>query len=134
MKLIEWLKEGMGQKTLDEFEMEIEDDEITEAFKAGIIGQREVWLLTGDYKILKNGFPDVEADLPDDVKADLTIQRALARVKFSECVIPESAMEDLSIQRLLARQKFKGVVANKPVSFLRAFEGFYINLGDDENE
>ena len=111
MKLIEWLKEGMAQKTLDEFEMEIEE---TEAFKAGIIGQREVWLLTGKYKILKNGFPDVEVDLPDDVKADLVVQRFIATAA--------------------ARPQFKGIVADKPVTFLRAFEGVYINLGEDGND
>jgi len=84
------------------------------AFEAGIIGLREVWLLTGDYKILKNGFPDVEADLPDDVKADLTIQRFIATAA--------------------ACPQFKGIVADNTVTFLREFEGFYINLGEDENE
>jgi len=51
MKLIEWLKEERKQRTLDTF-LTLED-EITEAFKAGIIGQREVWLLRGKYRMLK---------------------------------------------------------------------------------
>ncbi len=101
----------------ESFKEAVWDKYVWDLFDDGIITDVDAWLLTGEYEILKNGFPDVEADLPDNIKVDVATQRALARVKFSECVIPESAMEDLCIQRLSARPRFRGVVANKPLTY-----------------
>jgi len=111
MNLTEWFKLGLSQSTLDKYEAldEVVPDEIAKAFEAGIIGLREVWLLSGDYKQLKE-MPNVEIPLSASIK------------------------EDLCIQRLLARPRFRGVVANKPVSILRAFKGVYINSVDEEWE
>ena len=99
------------QRTLDKYKHEeleiLGQNELYIAFKAGIIGQREVWILTGDYKQLKE-MPDVEKDLPDDIK------------------------ESLCISRLLARPRFRGVVANKPVTLFRDFKGVFISSVRDE--
>lgn len=46
-----------------------------------IITLRDYWLLTGNYVMLKE-LPSVEEDLPANVKADLGIQRILARPNF----------------------------------------------------
>ena len=65
-----------------------------------LITQHDFWLLTGNYVTLKE-FPSVEEDLPTNVKADL------------------------AIQRLLAKPNFRGVVANNPVIVV----GFLRNVG-----
>jgi len=110
-ELREWLKEGRTPPSDEEQgKRKIRmTHHLLEAFKDGIIGLREVWLLSGDYKQLK--------EMPD-----------------AEIPLSASTKEDLCIQRLLARPRFRGVVANKPVSILRAFKGVYINTGGYENE
>lgn len=65
-----------------------------------IITQHDFWLLTGNYITLKE-LPSVEEDLPANIKADL------------------------GIQRILARPNFRGIVTNKPIAVV----GFLKNVG-----
>ncbi|MCK4347012.1 MAG: hypothetical protein KAW47_00200 [Thermoplasmatales archaeon] len=65
-----------------------------------IITQHDFWLLTGNYITLKE-LPSVEEDLPGNIKANL------------------------GIQRILARPNFRGIVTNKPVTVV----GFLKNAG-----
>ena len=65
-----------------------------------LITQHDFWLLIGNYVSLKE-LPSVEEDLPTNVKADL------------------------AIQRLLAKPNFRGIVANNPV----IVAGFLRNVG-----
>lgn len=73
---------------------------IRDLVKRHIISKRATWLLTGNYKTLKE-LPSVEEHLSGNVKSNL------------------------EIQRLLARQNFRGIVSNRDVMVV----GFLKNVG-----
>ena len=76
------------------------DWKIRDLVKRHVISKRVAWLLTGNYKTLKE-LPSVEEHLLDNVKSNL------------------------EIQRILARPNFKGVVSNRDVVVM----AFLINVG-----
>jgi hypothetical protein len=100
--------------------------EIEQAYRDGVIGLHEYWLLTGNYKVLRE-LPSVEDDLAPAIKLQLAIQRSITRMNRVEGEIIYTADNpdiylDLKIQRLLASYKLRGkeiIYAKPPLELKR---------------